>query len=535
MKLSFWGAARVVTGSCHRLTACSKNILIDCGLQQGGDVYNENELFFDATAIDAVCVTHAHTDHSGRLPLMVKNGYKGPIYATRATCDLLKIMLLDSARIQESDAQWKAKKNKRSGDPTEDALYTVQDATDTLELLVPVSYGDHVELFPGIAADWYDAGHLLGSAAIRFTVTEGAETRTVIFSGDIGNVDKPIIRDPQPVPPADYVVMESTYGDRLHETGEDVPKDLSEIIDRTLARGGNVVIPSFAVGRTQELLYFIREIKDRHLVTSVQDFPVYVDSPLAKSATRIFCGDLRGYLDEEALALVQDGTHMFSFPGLHLTESVEESKLLNMDGTPKVIISASGMCDAGRIRHHLKYNLWRADSAVVFVGFQSPGTLGRTLLDGAASVKLFGEDVAVRAKIVNFQGLSSHADRDHLLDWISHFKEPKPQHVFIVHGDREVAPLFAETVSAMGFNAHAPQYTEEYDLITCTQLAKGFLPERKKTVFDGQGGRAGVVYQKLLQALDALQALVRRSKGRDNKTLGTMAEAIRKVTEKFEF
>ena len=262
---------------------------------------------------------------------------------------------------------------------------------------------------------------------------------------------------------------------------------------------------------------------------------MYVDSPLAKSATRIFCGDLRGYLDEEALALVQDGTHMFSFPGLHLTESVEESKLLNMDGTPKVIISASGMCDAGRIRHHLKYNLWRADSAVVFVGFQSPGTLGRTLLDGAASVKLFGEDVAVRAKIVNFQGLSSHADRDHLLDWISHFKEPKPQHVFIVHGDREVAPLFAETVSAMGFNAHAPQYTEEYDLITCTQLAKGFLPERKKTVFDGQGGRAGVVYQKLLQALDALQALVRRSKGRDNKTLGTMAEAIRKVTEKFEF
>ena len=226
---------------------------------------------------------------------------------------------------------------------------------------------------------------------------------------------------------------------------------------------------------------------------------------------------------------------MFSFPGLHLTESVEESKLLNMDGTPKVIISASGMCDAGRIRHHLKYNLWRADSAVVFVGFQSPGTLGRTLLDGAASVKLFGEDVAVRAKIVNFQGLSSHADRDHLLDWISHFKEPKPQHVFIVHGDREVAPLFAETVSAMGFNAHAPQYTEEYDLITCTQLAKGFLPERKKTVFDGQGSRAGVVYQKLLQALDALQALVRRSKGRDNKTLGTMAEAIRKVTEKFEF
>lgn len=263
MKLSFWGAARVVTGSCHRLTACGKNILIDCGLQQGGDVYNGNELFFDATAIDAVCVTHAHTDHSGRLPLLVKNGYTGPIYATRATCDLLKIMLLDSARIQESDAQWRAKRDKRSGNPITDALYTVQDAIDTLELLVPVSYGDHVELFDGIATDWYDAGHLLGSAVIRFTVTEGSETRTVTFSGDIGNVNKPIIRDPQPVPAADYVVMESTYGNRLHETGEDVPRDLSEIIDRTLARGGNVVIPSFAVGRTQELLYYIREIKVR--------------------------------------------------------------------------------------------------------------------------------------------------------------------------------------------------------------------------------------------------------------------------------
>ena len=356
-----------------------------------------------------------------------------------------------------------------------------------------------------------------------------------MFSGDIGNVDQPIIRDPQFFDGADYVVMESTYGNRNHTEVWSYTDDLAAIINETLGRGGNVVIPSFAVGRTQELLYFIREIKDRHLVTAVPDFPVYVDSPLAKSATRIFCGDLHGYLDEQALELVQDGTHMFNFPGLHLTESVEESKLLNMDKTPKVIISASGMCDAGRIRHHLKYNLWRADSAVVFVGFQSPGTLGRTLLDGTASVKLFGEDVAVRAKIVNFQGLSSHADRDHLLNWISHFKAPKPQHVFIVHGDREVAPLFAETVSAMGFNAHAPQYTEEYDLITCKQLAAGFLPERKKASFDGQGSRAGVVYQKLLQALDALQALVRRSKGRDNKTLGAMAEAIRKVTEKFEF
>ena len=532
MKLSFWGAARVVTGSCHRLTACSKNILIDCGLQQGGDVYNENELFFDATAIDAVCVTHAHTDHSGRLPLLVKNGYKGPIYATRATCDLLKIMLLDSARIQESDAQWKAKKNKRSGDPTEDALYTVQDATDTLELLVPVSYGDHVELFPGIAADWYDAGHLLGSAAIRFTVTEGAETRTVIFSGDIGNVDKPIIRDPQPVPPADYVVMESTYGDRLHETGEDVPKDLSEIIDRTLARGGNVVIPAFAVGRTQELLYFIREIKDKGLVKSNPDFPVYIDSPLARRATTIFTGDLDGYLDADALALVQDGTHMFNFSNLRMTETVEESKGLNEDGIPKVIISASGMCDAGRIRHHLKHNLWKPECTIVFVGYQGEGTLGRSLLEGVRSVKLFGEEIAVHAKIVNFQGLSSHADRDHLLAWIADIKAPKPQHVFIVHGDREVAPYFAESVEKLGFTAHAPQYTEVYDLLEDKIVAPGYLPERKAKAVGGQ--RVSSAYERLVALGQRMVDVIRRSKGRDNKTLGRWADQLRQLLDKWE-
>ena len=238
-------------------------------------------------------------------------------------------------------------------------------------------------------------------------------------------------------------------------------------------------------------------------------------------------------LSPAVLELVKDGTHMFNFPGLHLTETVDESKALNEDHTPKVIISASGMCDAGRIRHHLKYNLWRADSAVVFVGFQSPGTLGRTLLDGTPSVKLFGEDVAVRAKVVNFQGLSSHADHDHLLDWIGHFKEPKPQHVFVVHGDREVAPVFAQTVSQLGFTAHAPQYTEEYDLLTCTQLAAGYLPQRKTRTFEG-APRVTAAYQKLVQLGDSLVGLIRRSKGRDNKTLASFAEALRKVMEKFE-
>lgn len=533
MKLSFFGADQCVTGSCHCLEVGGKRILIDCGLQQGRDEVDNRTLPFAPGSIDYVLITHAHIDHSGRVPMLIKNGFQGRILTTRLTAQLMSIMLQDSAHIQESDAEYKNRKNRRAGRPEEEPLYTVADAQRVPEFIDTCEYDQPVHLCDGVDAVFIDAGHLLGSASIRLTLTEGGQTKTIVFSGDIGNVDQPIIRDPQFFTGADYVVMESTYGDRNHTEVWSYTGQLAQIIDETLGKGGNVVIPSFAVGRTQELLYFIREIKDQGLVTSVPDFPVYVDSPLAKSATTIFCGDLRGYLDQDALELVKDGTHMFNFPGLHLTETVDESKSLNEDHTPKVIISASGMCDAGRIRHHLKYNLWRADSAVVFVGFQSPGTLGRTLLDGVTSVKLFGEDVAVRAKVVNFQGLSSHADHDHLLDWISHFKEPLPQHVFVVHGDREVAPVFAQAVSQLGFTAHAPQYTEEYDLLTCTQLAAGYLPQRKTRTFDG-APRVTAAYQKLVQLGDSLVGLIRRSKGRDNKTLAAFAEALRKVMEKFE-
>ena len=534
MKLSFFGADQCVTGSCHCLEVGGKRILIDCGLQQGRDEVDNRTLPFAPGSIDYVLITHAHIDHSGRVPMLIKNGFQGRILTTRLTAQLMSIMLQDSAHIQESDAEYKNRKNRRAGRPEEEPLYTVADAQRVPEFIDTCEYDQPVHLCDGVDAVFIDAGHLLGSASIRLTLTEGGQTKTIVFSGDIGNVDQPIIRDPQFFTGADYVVMESTYGDRNHTEVWSYTGQLAQIIDETLGKGGNVVIPSFAVGRTQELLYFIREIKDQGLVTSVPNFPVYVDSPLAKSATTIFCGDLRGYLDQDALELVKDGTHMFNFPGLHLTETVDESKSLNEDHTPKVIISASGMCDAGRIRHHLKYNLWRADSAVVFVGFQSPGTLGRTLLDGVTSVKLFGEDVAVRAKVVNFQGLSSHADHDHLLDWISHFKEPLPQHVFVVHGDREVAPVFAQAVSQLGFTAHAPQYTEEYDLLTCTQLAAGYLPQRKTRTFDG-APRVTAAYQKLVQLGDSLVGLIRRSKGRDNKTLAAFAEALRKILDKFEF
>lgn len=479
-------------------------------------------------------VTHAHIDHSGRIPMLIKQGFRGRIFATRLTAQLLDIMLQDSAHIQESDAEYQNRKNLRAGRPTVEPLYTVEDAQRVREFLTTCEYGEKVDLCEGVSMECIDAGHLLGSASMKLTLTENGETRTIVFSGDIGNVDQPIIRDPQFFHEADFVVMESTYGNRNHTEVWSYTDELAQIIDETLGKGGNVVIPSFAVGRTQELLYFIRQIKDENLVKSVPNFDVYVDSPLSKAATTIFCGDLRGYLDEEAMALVKDGTHMFNFPGLHLTETVDESKNLNLDPSPKVIISASGMCDAGRIRHHLKHNLWRPESAVVFVGFQSPGTLGRHLLDGAESVKMFGEEIAVRAKIVNFQGLSSHADRDHLLNWIDQFASAKPTHVFVVHGDREVAPAFAADLAERGFAAHAPRYTEVYDLLTDRIVEQGYLPEPKKKSFEG-APRVSSAYRRLAELGDALAALIRRSQGRDNKTLADFAESLRKILEKFKF
>ena len=532
MKLRFYGADRCVTGSCHCLEVNGKHILVDCGLQQGRDEIDNTALPFHPGSIDVVLVTHAHIDHSGRIPMLIKQGFQGRIVTTRLTADLLDIMLLDSAHIQEQDAEWRNRKAERSGAPHVEPLYTIEDAQRVREFLTTCEYGQKVPLCEGVTLEFVDAGHLLGSASIVVDAAEGGVTKRLVFSGDLGNVNQPIIRDPVHIHGADYVVMESTYGDRNHTEVWSYTDDLAQIIDETIGRGGNVIIPSFAVGRTQELLYFIREIKDAGLVKSNPDFPVYIDSPLAKKATTIFTGNLHGYLDEDALELVQDGTHMFNFTNLRMTETGEESKALNMDPTPKVIISASGMCDAGRIRHHLKHNLWRPECAVVFVGYQGEGTLGRTLLEGAKSVKMFGEEIAVNARIVNFQGLSSHADRDHLLSWIADFKEPKPQHVFVVHGDREVAPFFAQTIQNMGFTAHAPQYTEVYDLIADKMLAPGYLPERKaKTV---AGGKTSSAYERLVAVGEMLMASIKRSKGRDNKSLARFADQLRQLLEKWE-
>ncbi len=532
MKLSFYGADQCVTGSCHCLEINGKRILIDCGLQQGRDEVSNGEFPFAANTIDYVLVTHAHIDHSGRIPMLVKQGFQGRILTTRLTAQLLEIMLLDSAHIQEQEAEWRNRKGERSGAPKTEPLYTVEDAEQVQQYMTTCEYGQFVELCEGVTVEFVDAGHLLGSACIAMDLTENGVKKSIIFSGDLGNVNQPIIRDPVHFRGADYVVMESTYGDRNHTGVWNYSADLARIIDDTMARGGNIIIPSFAVGRTQELLYFIREIKEQGLVKSIPDFAVYIDSPLARRATAIFDSDLRGYMDLEAVQLVRKGTKMFQFPNLHITETSEESKELNMDPTPKVIISASGMCDAGRIRHHLKHNLWRPECTILFVGYQGEGTLGRSLLEGAKSVKLFGEEIAVQAHLENFQGLSSHADRDHLLEWIGEFQAPKPQQVFVVHGDREVAPFFAQALVNMGIPAHAPQYTEVYDLANNALLERGYLPERKVKVVSGS--KLSPAYERLVSVGNMLNESIRRSKGRDNKSLAKFADQLRQLLEKWE-
>jgi len=531
MKLTFFGAAHAVTGSCYCLEVNGKKILIDCGLQQGRDEHNDNALDFAPSYIDHVIVTHAHIDHSGRIPLLVKQGFQGQICATRLTARLMSIMLRDSAHIQESDAEWQTRKNQRAGKNTVEPLYTLSDAEQALQQLAVFEYGQTFDLCEGVQVRFTDAGHLLGSASVELWLTEAGVTKKIVFSGDIGNVDQPVIRDPQPVEQADYVVMESTYGDRSHEPPESYTEALAQLIDETFARGGNVIIPSFAVGRTQELLYFIREIKANGMVKSAPDFTVCVDSPLAAEATKIYAGDLHGYLDEEAIALVQGGEGLFTFPGLKLVQTSEESKLLNMDKTSKVIISASGMCDAGRIRHHLKHNLWRPECAVVFVGYQAEGTLGRRLLEGAKSVKLFGEDISVNARIVNFKGLSSHADREHLIAWAQQF-QPKPEHIFVTHGDSEVTEIFAQTLNDLGLSAHAPLYEEVYDLAANTMLAKGIVLERKKV--SGGASAPSPAFHRLEQMGKLVVEVISRSRGRSNKDLAKLADQLKVLIEKWD-
>lgn len=558
MKLTFLGAAHEVTGSRFLLEACGKNIMIDYGMEQGADLYENTPLPMTEASLDAVLLTHAHIDHSGYLPLLYKNGFRGHVYATEPTTDLCKIMLLDSAHIQESDAEYKNRKNQRSGKPLVEPLYTQEHALGVHSQFMPCRYNDSVDIFEGITIRMVDAGHLLGSAAIEVTVREGEEEKILVFSGDIGNIRQPLLRDPIPMRRADYVIMESTYGDRTHGPTPDYIGNLTEIIQSTLDKGGNIVIPSFAVGRTQELLYFIRHIKQHGLIKGHDHFPVYVDSPLAVEATNVFKENTYECADEETLELLKQGINPIACPDLRLSITADDSKALNVDKEPKVIISSSGMCDAGRIRHHLKHNLWRPECTVLFVGYQSNGTLGRSLVDGAKQVKLFGEPIEVNARIDVLAGKSGHADQNGLINWVNSFS-PKPQQVFVVHGEDGVTDTFAQLLTEKhGHTTVAPYNGEAWDLLTLKKVQEGnhqriqkmqkevaaadaqpvnSSPSHQEKKQDAKQKKehqnVSQTYAQLLVAMDKLQDVVERMKNRSRKDQGKMTNYIYNLIRRY--
>ena len=534
MKLHFYGADRCVTGSCHCLEINGKKILVDCGLQQGRDELDNRYLAFAPGNIDILLVTHAHIDHTGRIPLLVKNGFHGRILTTRLTADLMKIMLLDSAHIQESDAEYENRKGERAGREHVDPLYTEQDALDVFKYVTTCEYKEKVDLCEGVSAVFTDAGHLLGSASITLELEENGVHKTIVFSGDIGNLNQPLIKDPVYLHDADYVVMESTYGDRSHGERPDYVAMLTEVIQHTFDRGGSVVIPSFAVGRTQEMLYFIRQIKEEGRVHGHDNFKVYVDSPLANEATTIFNEHIYDCFDEEAMALVKKGINPLMFPGLKTSITSDDSKAINFDEDCKVIISASGMCDAGRIKHHLKHNLWNPNNTILFVGYQAIGTLGRALIEGATEVKLFGETVAVGAEIRQMPGISGHADVNGLMTWIKAFKE-KPEKVFVTHGDDEVTEIFARRLQEeLGLDSMAPFSGTVYDLAnnTCIYEAQGI--KITKASVSPKASRAARAFQKLVAMGQRLMSVIRKNEGMPNKDLERFSRDIQSLCDKWD-
>lgn len=533
MKLTFIGADHEVTGSCHFLEIAGKKITIDCGMEQGADIYENEELPCPAADIDYIFLTHAHIDHSGYLPLLYSQGFRGSIFTTKATADLCQIMLRDSAHIQEMEAEWKNRKARRSGLPEVPPLYTIQDAEGVVSHFHALDYDATVTICDGIQVRFSDVGHLLGSASIELWATENNKTVKLAFSGDIGNINQPLIRDPQYLSDADYVIMESTYGDRSHNRTPNYVAELARIIKETFQKNGNVVIPSFAVGRTQELLYFIREIKMKNLLPEFPDFDVYVDSPLAVEATNVFNRNVESCFDEEAMELVQQGINPIAFPGLKTSVTSEESKAINFDIHPKVIISASGMCEAGRIRHHLKHNLWRPECTILFVGYQANGTLGRSLLEGVPAVTLFGETIEVKAHIEKLEGISGHADKEHLIEWLQAIS-PKPKEVFVVHGEDTVCDTFVSCLQEeYGYTATAPYTGAVFDLIEGKWIADGNRIHKKTTV-TAKASRAATIYLKLVAAGQRLVAVIRHNEGGSNKDLIKFTDQINSLCDKWE-
>ena len=473
MKITFLGATKIVTGSNFLVEAAGKKFLVDCGLYQGKaelEEQNYREFDYNPAEIDFMLLTHAHIDHSGRIPKLYNDGFKGPIYAHKATCDLCQIMLPDSGHIQEMEAEWKNKKRIRKGQPTRGPLYTAEDALKCMEIFVPVKYDEIIQVSENIYVRFNDAGHMLGSSIIEIWAKEDGKETKAVFSGDLGNNDIPLLSEPTMIDNCDYLVMESTYGSRLHVRNAQKAELFLKIVSETIDNGGTVVIPSFAVGRTQEILYEINKIKEnRHDEEFLREYrtlmkvPVYVDSPLAISATQVFKENM-DLFEDEVKEEMERGNNPLEFPGLKFTQTADESKALNESDEPSIIISASGMCDVGRIKHHLKHNIWNPKSTILFVGYQAPGTLGYEIVNGAKKVTIFGEEFAVNARIEYIEGYSGHADQEWLMNFVYSFYN-KPKHIFLVHGEEESQEVLRNKIlENTGIGVTIPEYGETYQL-----------------------------------------------------------------------
>ena len=473
MKVTFLGATKTVTGSNFLVEGAGKKFLVDCGMYQGSasdEFENEAPFLFDVHDIDFMLLTHAHIDHSGRIPKLYNEGYRNKVYATKATCDLCAIMLPDSGHIQEMEIEWKNKKRERKGEEPLPPLYTAEDAAKSLEIFNPVQYNEIVEISENIQVRFNDAGHMLGSAIIEVWITENGKREKIVFTGDLGNNDIPLLSPPTMISDADYLVMESTYGNRLHMRNDDKAKMFLDVVYETLEKGGTVVIPSFAVGRTQEILFELNRIKE---VEHSEEFykkykklmsvPVYVDSPLAISATEVFKENMNLF-NEETQEIINEGDNPLEFDGLKFTRTADESKELNASDKSSIIISASGMCEVGRIKHHLKHHLWEPNSTILFVGYQAPGTLGRKLVDGEKKVKIFGEEIAVNARIEYIEGYSGHADQEWLMNFVYSFTNP-PKHIFLVHGEPEGQKVLKQKLEEnTNIGITIPDFGESYEL-----------------------------------------------------------------------
>ena len=537
MKLTFLGANHEVTGSRTLLEwNPGRYLLTDDGMIQGDNEYVRAELPVSPAQIEYVLLTHAHIDHSGMLPLLVKQGFRGRIYATPETISLCAIMLADSANIQENDAENQTKKNLRAGmDPVE-PLYTAEDAEKTMKLFRPCRYGEIITVDEGISVRFTDAGHLLGSSAVECFLTEEGKQVTMVFSGDVGNLNQPIIRDPSPVEAADYLLLESTYGDRLHDAATDPIPFLTEKLKETFDRGGTVIIPSFAVGRTQELLYFFREIKQKKLLPEYPDFPVYVDSPMANEATAIFLQCDVSCLDEEARAVMQAGENPIWFEGLNTVVSAEESKLLNANHEPKVIIASGGMCEGGRIRHHLKHNIWNPANLILFVGYQANGTLGRIIYDGAKHVKIMGEEMEVKADVALLNGVSGHADQAGLLRWVEQIRQ-KPRRIFVNHGEDEACETLTGLLTErFGVPAEAPYSGSSFDLLKgeWIRLEEPVRRKKEKTAAEPKAkGKQNREYRQLVTAAEQLLAQAKKMDHYANSELRVLTGKIEALLSEY--